>query len=593
MTEATRDGGPATSHSAQSAAADGLGDQLVRLRHQQQATSAAPVLRVLGGIYVVLSGTIFLEQDVEPALAGTLWAITAVVGLGSIAAGRWVGRHALSPARLDAVCGGFGLLFIAHGLLSVWLFDDAGQSTYILTLLAAGGFFLLSRRAVATFMAASLIGWALVAGALGLPWDSRENGYVLAGAFVGIVAHLARNRSLRRTALAGSQAMTTLQASEERFRNLAETATDAILLVDATGRLTYLNPAGLKLFGLRADAAAGSFLSHLASSGGAETEPYVGTREVQGRRRDGTTFPAELSLARNQRGGEVVYTGILRDITDRQRAAAEVKAAAEREAEVDKLRAMNEFKTHFLNMAAHELNTPLTPLRLQLHLLKAGQMGDLNERQSRAVTVLDRNVLRLTGLVGEILEVARLQSGRLKLSVGPVALDEVVDEVLGSFADAARGVGVDLSFAGVQNFTVRADRNRLTQVMFNLVSNALKFTPAGGRIVVEATTRGDMVEVAVIDSGMGLGPDQIEKLFQPFVQVHDPMLVTATGTGLGLYISKGLVEAQGGTIAVTSAGPGHGCAFRFTLPASSAAQTSVVAIALEEDPIIRRLRELI
>lgn len=565
-----------------------------QLVERQFQGSVPTTLRVVGAVYVVLSGSLFLQSQASTQVTGFLWALTAGLGAMAFAVGTLLRRQPLATQALAGLAAAIGLLFVVHAAALAWFFDDPGQSAYILTLLAGGGYFLLWRPALAAFMVGSLAAWAVAAFAMGLAWNDPASGYVVAGAFVGVVAHMARRRHLHVVATGRREVLGTLEASEERFRSLTETAKDAILLVDEAGRLTYLNPAGLALFGLKPAEANGRFLSQVVSNGGTtDVEHFVGTGEVMGLRRDGSKFPAELSLARTQRGGQTVYTGVLRDITERKKAAAESRDAATREVEVGQLRKMNEFKTRFLNMAAHELNTPLTPLRLQLHLLKAGQMGDLNDRQSKAIVLLDRNVTRLSGLVGEILEVARLQSGKLKLSVQPVPVDEIVDEVIDSFGETARRVGVDVAFAGQQSLVVMADRNRLTQVLFNLVSNALKFTPAGGRITVEATPQHADIEVLVRDTGLGLTPEQIERLFQPFVQVHDPMTVTAAGTGLGLYISKGLVEAQGGTISCSSDGPGRGSTFRFTLPVADPNVAQVRPVVLMEDPMVRRLRELI
>ena len=237
---------------------------------------------------------------------------------------------------------------------------------------------------------------------------------------------------------------------------------------------------GSALFGLH-DADLGGATDHLLGAAGLHPGHHVGVTDIVAKRRDGSAFPAELSLARTVLdGGQPVYTVVLRDLTERRRAAAATQAAAAQDAELENLRKMNSFKTQLLNTAAHELNTPLTPLRLQLHLLKSESMGPLNERQAKSVAVLDRNVLRLSSLVAEVLEVARLQSGRLKISPAQVDVDAVVDEVMESFDEAARRVGVALAFEGSPGLVAYADRNRFTQVLVNLVSNALKFTQAGG-----------------------------------------------------------------------------------------------------------------
>lgn len=568
--------------------------EALRARFRQ---SAFPVLVGMGGFYAAFSGTLFLG-DPNPWIP-ILWALTLALGLGLATAGFMTRRVALSYPALVALVGGLAVVAVLHALLNAWLLADPGQSTYLFILLAVGGLFLLPRLALAAFHATALVGWPVVAAALGVDPLGSNTLTVVAGAAAGwggnaVLVHHVRSRARDAAQFEGS-----LQASDARFRTLAETAKDAIFLLDIEGRLTYLNPAGLSLFGLAPNEVGGRFLTqHLAMSG--PLPALLGTREVEVQRRDGTRFAAELALARAHAEGDIAYTGILRDITERKQAAVLLQQTAAHDAEVASLRQMNEFKTQFLNMAAHELNTPLTPLRLHLHLLKAEEMGKLNERQSRAVALLDRNVVRLSGLVGELLEVARIQGGGLRLVVTAVPVDEVVDEVLESFEETARRVGVQVGYAGNQGLHVLADRGRVTQVLFNLVSNAIKFTPAPGRAIVEAHPLDAFVEITVTDTGLGLTREQQARLFQPFVQVHDPRAVAARGTGLGLYISRGLAEAQGGTLTVTSPGPGKGSTFRLTLPVATGkeptGESPVAELSPpqpEEDAIVRRLRELI
>ena len=563
--------------------------------------SLPPILLFVGAVYVVFSGTIFFY--LSGTEAAWLWAATAAVGILLVSAGIWVRQTELPLLRLHLGATGLAALVVVHAIVVLWITADLGQTSYLMMLLAGAGYFVLMRWGLVAVDAIALGGWIAAARSLGVNPLGPEGGLVVAGLVIGGVAHALRRRAIAN--LAGTQRAVqgTLMASEERFRSLAETAKDAILLLDADGRLTYLNPAGMQLFGLQAKDL-GRPASHLLGAAGNEPAKLVGTTELQALRKDGSTFPAELSLAATEReDGGVVYTGILRDTTQRKKAEEATHAATSREAELETLRKMNAFKTQFLNTAAHELNTPLTPLRLQLHLLKAESMGPLNERQTKAIALLDRNVTRLSGLVGEILEVARLQSGRVRLTPSPVEVDAVVDEVIESFNETAHKVGVGLAFEGTPGLHAYADRNRFTQILFNLVSNALKFTPAGGAVAIDAHETAGFIEVQIRDTGLGLTDEQMARLFQPFSQVHDPMAVTATGTGLGLYICKGLVEAQGGRISVKSGGPGQGSTFSFTLPVADPGQPIPVtppvpavterAGRMTEDAMVRRLRELI
>jgi signal transduction histidine kinase len=246
------------------------------------------------------------------------------------------------------------------------------------------------------------------------------------------------------------------------------------------------------------------------------------------------------------------------------------------QAELARLREMDAFKTRFLNMAAHELNTPLTPLRLQMHMLLSGDLGTLDAGQAKALKVCDRNVQRLVALVSEILDVARMQGGGLRFKVESFLVGAAVDEAIESFDESAQRIGVRLTSEVVQDVIVKTDRARFLQILFNLISNGLKFTPSGGSVRVVLTREVDLVHVDVIDTGAGLTPDQMARLFQPFTQVHDLMKITTPGTGLGLYISRGLAEAMGGTLSCSSEGPGKGSTFRLTIPVTREALAATV-----------------
>jgi signal transduction histidine kinase len=163
----------------------------------------------------------------------------------------------------------------------------------------------------------------------------------------------------------------------------------------------------------------------------------------------------------------------------------------------------------------------------------------------------------------------RLEGGELRLSRRPTDLAELCRQAVDTLAPAAAERGVALEAHAPGPLQADLDPGRITQVVYNLVSNALKFTPPGGRVTVRAEASDGSATVSVTDTGAGMGPSQLDRLFRPFSQVHDPASVKRAedkGTGLGLYISKGLVEAHGGSIRADSAGPGQGSTFTFRLP---------------------------
>jgi signal transduction histidine kinase len=241
--------------------------------------------------------------------------------------------------------------------------------------------------------------------------------------------------------------------------------------------------------------------------------------------------------------------------------------ALRREMEVRRLEEVNRFKTEFINSAAHELNTPLTPLLLQTHRLRTAKTLDAQERE-RLVGVLDRNLRRLAHLVQDMLDVARLQSGRLRLDSTPFDARRVLAESAESFADASHAKGVRVAVEPGDPLPTLGDARRIGQVVDNLVSNAIKFTPAGGTVTVAGHRGPEGTVLRVSDTGIGLRPDQVASLFQPFARLHADLGVP--GTGLGLYICRGIVEGHGGTITCESLGPGQGTTFTVRLPPDAA-----------------------
>lgn len=361
-----------------------------------------------------------------------------------------------------------------------------------------------------------------------------------------------------------------LGESEERFRRLSDASFEGIAVHDG-GVIVAANASFARMMGyaphevvgMRADA----FVDPVSLPTLAERlrSPADTPYELLARRRDGSTFEAELTGRDFPWEGRTVRVAAVRDLSERQKAE---RAIREREAlamQNERLREMDSLKSRFINNAAHELGTPLTPIKLQAHLLKLGGLGDLNDRQRRAIDVLTRNVDHLGLMVKDLLDASRVQSQELRLARKPVDLDHVLREAVESFVQGGT-TGVAIRYEGAPGLTVDADAARMTQVAFNLVSNALRFTPAGGSVVVRGGRDARNVWFEVRDTGLGIAAKDIDRLFQPFSQVHDTMQETKSGTGLGLFISKGIVESHGGNIVCTSGGRGKGATFRVTLP---------------------------
>jgi signal transduction histidine kinase len=250
-----------------------------------------------------------------------------------------------------------------------------------------------------------------------------------------------------------------------------------------------------------------------------------------------------------------------RDVLEHE---VEAERRAQELREVARLRDLDRFKTNFLNAAAHELNTPLTPLQLQLHLLnKAEESGNIEARR-RALAIVGRNVERMALLVQDMLDVARLQSGRLAIQRQPADLAALLREAVETYRPPAEAKGIAIAMEGPTSLVVSIDPKRTSQILYNLVSNAIKYTPQGGQVTIRFRGDADKVTVDVQDTGLGFSQEQLDRMFVPFGQAHVQQ-VSAPSTGLGLFISRGIAERHGGRLVATSPGPGLGATFTCTL----------------------------
>lgn len=286
------------------------------------------------------------------------------------------------------------------------------------------------------------------------------------------------------------------------------------------------------------------------------------------RGRDGAVrwIHAEGTVEKGPDGRPVRMRGTAQDITER-------KLSDERRLEIDTLQTMNRFKTDFMNAAAHELSTPLTPIKLEVHVLGKGKVPP--EEIPKHIKVIDRNVERLGRLVQDLLDGARFEAGHLGLDLKEIDLVAVINDAVETHRPAAEQKGLVLKKGDVKDgLTVLADEGRIAQVLDNLLTNAIKYTPKGGHIQVELRSARGGVEVAVVDDGRGFDQQLAGRLFHPFSRIHEDQMVGPAGTGLGLYICRGLVEGHGGRISAESDGPGKGSRFRFTLPKASDATRS-------------------
>jgi PAS domain S-box-containing protein len=229
-------------------------------------------------------------------------------------------------------------------------------------------------------------------------------------------------------------------------------------------------------------------------------------------------------------------------------------------------REVDRMKTEFVSMVSHELRTPLTSIKGYVDLLLEGEVGELAPDQQEFLEIVGSNAERLVALINDILDISRIEAGKVNLTLTNVDLEPLVGRLALSLRPQIESKRQELTFHVDPHLPrVRADSARLTQIITNLLSNAQKYTPAGGKISLRAVGQGRHVCIAVTDTGIGLTPDEQGKLFTRFYRAQNRATQEAGGTGLGLAITRSLVEMHGGTISVESA-PGEGSTFTVLLP---------------------------
>lgn len=255
-------------------------------------------------------------------------------------------------------------------------------------------------------------------------------------------------------------------------------------------------------------------------------------------------------------------------LEERQRFISLKDYAAELERANQELKKIDEMKSEFVSVASHELRTPLAAIKNVVQLMLQGKTGEINENQKKFLSMAERNINRLASILNSLLDLSRIESGKIGLKFEELDLRGSIEFILSSLKPQADGKSIQLKMEIQGELPyVYGDREKVEQILTNLLGNALKFTPEGGEISVSAKLfeeEENMVAVSVRDSGIGIPEDQLDKIFEKFHQVEDSLRRSITGTGLGLAITKGLVEAHHGKIWAKSES-GKGSTFTFTL----------------------------
>ncbi|HEY9732856.1 MAG TPA: PAS domain S-box protein [Drouetiella sp.] len=347
-------------------------------------------------------------------------------------------------------------------------------------------------------------------------------------------------------------AQTQLSESIGKLKEMVKCAVDGIITIDTSGVVESFNPAFSRIFGyepfklignsagclLPDELTLADFLELLASAEGAPREMVLKTK-------NGTLLPVEISVGKI--GGDKVlfYTVIVRDVSERKEVERRV--------------------SEFYSTVSHELRTPLTSIRGSLGLIEGGIVGEVSPDVLELVTIARGNSDRLIRLINDILDMRKIEAGKLELRLAETRVIPLVARTLAEIKGFADEKSISMTSEILIDATILVDQDRIIQVLTNLLSNAIKFSEPGETVkVVVSKTASEAIRFAIIDNGEGIAEGDMGKLFGKFQQLDSSDSRAKEGTGLGLAISKAIVEAHGGTIGVTSV-VGEGCEFWFEL----------------------------
>jgi PAS domain S-box-containing protein len=385
-----------------------------------------------------------------------------------------------------------------------------------------------------------------------------------------------------------------LQSSEARYRRLFESAKDGILILDAgTGKIVDVNPFLVALLGYSHNELIGKHLWEIGSfkdvTGSKEAflelleKGYVRYDDLPLQTGDGRRIAVEfVSNIYSVDSTRVIQCNI-RDIRERKQSEEELRRShaeleqrvKERTAELNLVKqaaeTANQAKSEFLANMSHELRTPLGAIIGFSELLDEKLFGELNPKQEEYIKDILESGRHLLSLINDILDLAKIEAGKMELELSTFSIAVLLDNSLVMVKEKCMKHGIHLGeeiTGPIKNVAILADERKMKQVMYNLLSNAAKFTPDGGTITVGASLagKGDALQISVSDTGIGIAKKNQSRVFEEFYQVTSDIKGKPSGTGLGLSLVKRMVEQHGGRAWVESEGDGRGSTFRFTIP---------------------------
>jgi len=381
---------------------------------------------------------------------------------------------------------------------------------------------------------------------------------------------------------------------EEALRGMAaiiESTDDAIISKDLNGVITSWNPGAEKLYGYEAEETIGQPVSMLIPAERPDEEPAILAKLRRGERidhyetirvaKDGKRIAVSLTVSpiKNAAGKVIGASKIARDISEQKRAQEQMERILTRErAAREEAEVANRAKDEFLAVLSHELRTPLTAMLGWLSILRAHRVDQ--KTTEHALETIERNAKAQAQLIEDLVDVSRIVGGKLNLELRPIDLLPVINAAIEVVRPAAEAKSINIEINHDSSVApISGDPDRLQQVIWNLLANAVKFTPKGGSIQVEFGQTESSAELVIRDTGIGIAPQFLPHVFERFRQAESAVNRSHRGMGLGLAIVRHLVELHGGTVTASSEGENRGSTFTIRFPLAALAGNSLASIA--------------
>jgi PAS domain S-box-containing protein len=369
------------------------------------------------------------------------------------------------------------------------------------------------------------------------------------------------------------------QEEASKSRAILEGIADGVMVADARGNFILLNAAAEEILGMSREGIAGRPIHELSGLYGAAGDTWLALIKewTQALPAEGDPTSFESQFKTEEKVVSVHMAPVL--MKDEFLGTVSVFRDITREAAVDRM------KSELISTVSHQLRTPMTSIKGYTDLLYLETVGKINEAQRRFLSIIKSNADRLALLADDLLDISRIETGRIRLNLEFIHISTIGDEVAVSLRGQIEEKGLSLKLDIPETLPpIYGDRDRVTQILTNLIDNARHYTPDGGQITVSAQTRGNFLQVSVTDTGIGIALEDQKKIFDRFYRAEHPLVQEVAGTGLGLSIVKSFVEMHGGEIWVESK-PGQGSTFSFTLPLAEREKKSGGFPALPSSPL--------